>query len=228
MRKILILTAIFCLITIVRIVAQEKYYIPVDIGQEVDTIYATEEKPDDAEVKDIFQKDSAALSKKYIKKIEELRDDWMKLKGKEYKKKFDSDKQFKKDDASPVSVIVHEFSQSTVKIYIVFVYGHSMWHHYYVLLKNLVINRNEYIDDVFDLKEMEEQYSYVFKKIGYGSTTSEMYKKFGKNYVEYEGQSPDFRDIYYEKYNIEVVIQDQKIKYLKKGKPGWVTSETEK
>jgi len=39
---------------------------------------------------------------------------------------------------------------------------------------------------------------------------------------EYMGQSPQYRNIYYEKEDIEIIIQDFIVKYIQKGKPGWM------
>jgi hypothetical protein len=47
----------------------------------------------------------------------------------------------------------------------------------------------------------------------------------GGDYYEYAGQSPQYRNIYYEEYNLEIIIQNERVKYIQKGKPGWMDSE---
>ena len=77
-----------------------------------------------------------------------------------------------------------------VDIYIKFIYGHSRWHHFYILLKNFIVERDDYIDDIFDLDELEKLYSFTFKGVGHGTTAMEMGEILGSDYYEYMGQSP--------------------------------------
>ncbi|MBK7884792.1 MAG: hypothetical protein IPJ81_14150 [Chitinophagaceae bacterium] len=58
--------------------------------------------------------------------------------------------------------------------------------------------------------------------MGHGTTVLEMEKILGTGYEEDIKQMINYREIYYKEYNIEIVIQDEKVKYIKRGKPNWM------
>lgn len=206
-------------------IAKEKWYTPVDIGQHIDTNNVTEEKLSKDQAREIFKKDSY-LQEDASKQYEKSKNEWFKNNSTEYLEKFKDNKIFYLDKENhPVSAYVYMFSKSEVKIYIQFIYGHSRWHHYYIVLKDYLIERDPYIDEVFNLNDLEKQYSFSYKGIGSGTSLQKVQEILGNDYYEYAGQSPQYQNIYYEKYNIEIIIQDWVVKYLRKGKPGWMDTE---
>jgi len=205
--------------------AEEKWYAPVDIGQHLDLNGMAEEKLSKAEVKEIFRIETF-LKEEALKKYEHAKSEWFKGRGADYFGKFKNHKIFNLDkEDHPISANVYEFSQSKAKIYIKFIYGCSRWHHYYIVLGNYLVERDPYIDEVFGLKDLEKKYAYSFKGIAHGMPLKAAEEILGSDYDEYAGQSPQYRNIYYERHNIEIVIQDGTVKYLQKGKPAWMTTE---
>ena len=206
-------------------IAEEKWYTPVDIGEHVDLNNIGEEKLAKTQVKEIFQKE-AVFKEDALRKYETLRDKWLENNGAEYQNKFKNNKVFFLDKRNhSISADIYKFSKSKAKIYIKFIYGHSLWHHYYIVLANFLVERDPYIDEIFNLNELEKQYSYSFKGITHGTTTNEVEEILGRDYYEYAGQSPQYRNIYYEKHDLEIIIQDWRVKYIQKGKPGWMDTE---
>ena len=122
------------------IFAQEKWYKPVDIGQHIyiDSSLVKEEKLSKAEANKIFGKDTIS-SKEFFVKMNALRDSWLKLYEERYKQKFYTAKYFNKEKDFRVTYQISKFSNSQAKIYVIFTYGHYMWHHYHVLLKEFLI-----------------------------------------------------------------------------------------
>ena len=206
-------------------IAEEKWYTPVDIGEHVDLNNIGEKRLNKGQIKEIFQK-GTILKDEALKQYEKLRDIWLEKNGTEYQNKFKDNKIFYLDRRNhPISADIYQFSESRAKIYIRFIYGHSRWHHYYIVLANLIVKRNRYIDEVFNLNELEKKYSYSFKGVIHGSTAQEVEKTLGRDYYEYAGQSPQYRNIYYEKHDLEIIIQDWRVKYIQKGKPNWMNTE---
>jgi hypothetical protein len=206
-------------------IAEEKWCAPVDIGEHVDLNDIGVEKLSKAQAKEIFQRETI-FKQEALQKYEKLRDTWLKNNGPVYLKKFEDDKIFYLDrDNHPLSANVYEFSKAEAKIYIRFIYGHSRWHHYYIVLGNFLVKRDSYIDEVFSLNELEKRYSYSFKGVTHGMSAGEVEALLGGDYYEYAGQSPQYRNIYYEKYNLEIVIQNEQVKYIQKAKPSWMDTE---
>ena len=221
----LILFTIGLLLMSQQSIAEEKWYTPVDIGQHIDSNEVIEEKLSKAQVKEIFQKETI-FKIEALEKYEKLRDQWLETNREEYSNKFKNNKVFHLDKRDhPISANIYEFSKSKAKIYIKFIYGHSRWHHYYIILENFLVERNPYIDEVFNLNELEKIYSYSFKGVTHGTSANEVEEILGNDYYEYPGQSPQYRNVYYEKYNIEIIIQDWAVKYMQKGKPSWMDTE---
>ncbi len=206
-------------------IAGKKWYTPVDIGQHIDFNGVIEEEISRAQVKEIFKKETI-FQNSTLKKYKKLRDKWVENHREEYINKFKNNKVFHLDrNNHPISANIYEFSKSKVKIYIKFIYGHSRWHHYYIILGNFLVERDPYIDEVFNLKELENRYSYSFKGVTHGTSAKKIEEILGSDYYEYAGQSPQYQNIYYEKYNIEIIIQDWVAKYVQKGKPSWMDTE---
>ena len=202
--------------------AAEKWYSPVDIGQHVDSSAVAEEKLSKAQIKEIFQK-GTIFRKEALKRYEKIKDNWLEDNRAEYLNKFKNDKIFSLDRRDhPISASIYQFSKSKAKIYIQFIFGHSRWHHYYIALGNFTAERDSYLDEVFDLDKLEKKYSYSFKGVAHGISAEEVEKILGRNYFEYAGQSPQYRNIYYEQYDIEIIIQDWRVKYIQHGKPNWM------
>ena len=222
--KLMLFTIGFVLISQPSI-AEEKWYTPVDIGQHMDSSGVTQKKLSKAQVKEIFQKE-IIFQEEALKRYEKIKDKWLEDNGAEYLNKFKNNKIFYLDRRDhPISASIYEFSKSKAKIYIKFIYGHSRWHHYYIVLGNFLAERDPYLDEVFNLNEIEKKYSYSFKGVTHGIPAEEVEEILGNNYYEYAGQSPQYRNIYYEQYNIEVIIQDWRVKYIQEGKPSWMDTE---
>ncbi len=206
-------------------VNKEKWYIPVNIGQHIDRDNIHEEILSKTQGRTIFQTETL-FTQSFRKQIEGERDLWLKKNNETYKARFKDHKRFQPDKTHEVSVDVHEFSKKNVRLDVSFVYGYSRWHQYHILLRAFRIERDDHIDAVFRLKELESRYTFTFKGVGHGTTSTELEKILGNNYFEYRGQSPQFRNIYYRQHDIEVVIQDDLVKYLCKGRPGWMDSNS--
>lgn len=204
-------------------VDEEKWYAPINIGQHMDLNNIDEEILSKTQGRKIFQRETL-FTQPFLKHIEGVRDHWLEQNNEKYRGQFNDHKLFQLDKAHAVTVDIHGFSKTNIRLYVSFIYGHSLWHHYDILLKAFLIERDDYIDGVFKLKELESRYSYTFKGARHGSTSTELEEKLGNNYFEYMGQSPQYRNIYYEQHDIEVVIQDDVVKYLCKGRPGWMNS----
>ncbi len=203
--------------------ADEQWYTPVDIGQYLDTNAApTAIELTETAFQTIMQADGS-LQEDALRKYRSLRDDWLATHGEEYIKKFDYNKAFLLD--SSLSGNLYQFSNLEAKFYITFTYGHSRWHHYYIALANFLVERTPYIDTVFNLPALEQRYSYSFEGLTHGTTIETMEKILGTDYQEYAGQSPQYRKIYYEQYDIEIIIQAQVVKFVQQGKPGWMDSD---
>ncbi len=203
----------------------EKYYTLVDIGCHIDSNGVTEEKLSKNKIKDIFQKETI-LRKEAFEKYEKLRNKWFENNGNDYIAKFKKNKIFHLDRKNhPISANVYEFSKSKAKIHIKFIYGHSRWHHYYIALRDFSVDRDSYIDEVFNLIELENKYSYSFKGGNHGMYLEYVKKILGNDYYRASGQSPQYQKIYYDKYNIEIIIQDWVVKYLQKGRPTWMDTK---
>ena len=172
----------------------------------------------------MFQKETI-LREKALQRYEKLRDKWLENNGEEYRKKFKNNKDFHLDRHYPVSAEIYRFSKSKAEIHINFLYGYSRWHHYYIVLGDLSVERDPYVDEVFNLNELEKRYSYSFNGVAHGTPFEEAERILGNDYYEYAGQSPQYRDIYYEHHNIEVIVQDWRVKYIQKGKPAWMDTE---
>ena len=204
---------------------EETWYTPVDIGQHIDHDSKIEHKLSKDQVKEIFQKE-ILFKEEVLKKYEQLRDKWLEDNGEEYLNRFKNDIVFHLDVRNhPVSANIYKFSKSRVKIYVQFIYGYSRWHHYYILLDNFIVERDTYIDEIFNLNALYKKYSYSFRGLGHGSSIEEVEERLGCDYYEYAGQSPQYRNIFFEEYNLEIIIQDWAVKYLQEGKPGWMDTE---
>jgi len=206
-------------------IAEEKWYTPVDIGEHIDLNGLEEEKLSNARVKEIFQKETV-FKKDFLTKLEKHRDQWLENNQMDYRNKFKNDRTFHLDRSHhPISASICQFSKSKAKIYIKFIYGHSRWHHFYIILRAFLVKRDSYLDEIFGLNELEKKYSYSFKGVTHGTAAIEVEQRLGGDYYEYAGQSPQYRNIYYEKFNLEIIIQNSKVKYIHKGKPSWMDTE---
>ncbi len=204
-------------------VNEDKWYVPVNIGQHMDLNNIDEEILSKTQGRKMFQKETL-FTQPFLKQIEGVRDHWLEQNNEKYREKFNDHKVFQLDKAHAVTVDIHGFSKTNVRFYVSFIYGHSRWHHYSILLKVFLIERDDYIDGVFSLRELESQYSFTFNGVGHGTTRKELEEILGSDYLEYRGQSPQYRNIYYQQHDIEVVLQDDLVKYLCKGRPGWMDS----
>lgn len=205
-------------------VSMEKWYSPVGIGEHIDYSFIIEEELSKDRVIEIFQK-GTFLRKGAYKKYEKIKERWLEENGADYLKKYNN-KNFSIDkEGHHISATVYKFSKLKAKIDIKFIYGYSRWHHYYIVLGSFIAERDPYLDEVFNLIEIEKKYSYSFKGVSHGLPAEDVVEILGNNYYEYAGQSPQYRKIYYEQYNIEIIIQDRRVKYLQKGKPGWMDTE---
>lgn len=221
----LIIIALGTLLMLQQCMAEEKWYKPVDIGQHIDQNNVKEEQINKSQIKKIFKK-GTLFQEDARRMYVNLKREWFTINGADYIKKYKDDKIFYLDNNDhPITANVYMFSKSKAKIHIKFIYGHSRWHHYYIVLGNFLLERDSYIDDVFNLNVLEKKYSYSFKGISHGSSVEEIEDILGRGYYEYAGQSPQYRNIYYEKYNIEIIIQDWVVKYVQEGKPDWMKSE---
>ena len=203
--------------------SQEKIYRPVDIGQHIDQNEVQEETL--SNVEDVFfldQNNRSGINPEALQSFVELRDNWIEQHRKEYLNNYAPNPAFYVDEETPIDVIVKEFSRDQVRICIVFTIGHSRWHHYHLLLKDYIIDRNDTVDQLFRLKLLEKRYGATFNGVGHGASFYDLLRSVGMNYREYIGQSMQYRTLYYPDQNLEVVLQDGTVKYLVEEKPGWV------
>ena len=203
--------------------SQENLFTPVDIGQHIDENGVKEEKLSNAE--EIFfldEENRLGINPEVLKSFVDLRESWMETERQEYLDKFAPDPAFYVDEDVPIEIIIKEFSHDNVRINIVFTIGHSRWHHYHMLLKDYLIDRTDIVDQLVGLKQLEEKYSATFNGVGHGSSFNDLLRSLGLNYREYIGQSMQYRTLYYPDQNVEVFLQDGRVKYLIEEKPGWV------
>jgi hypothetical protein len=99
--------------------------------------------------------------------------------------------------------------------------GVSRWHHFYDLIAWYLVDRSPSIDKAFFLTQQEAEYRVRYLGFGHGDPFADLAGKLGPDFVEYPGQSPSFRELYYPAHNLSVTIQDGIIKMLKHEKPGW-------
>lgn len=199
----------------ISVMSQETTYSPVDIGQHIDQNGVLSERLSD--VGEIFYLDKdnrSGIDREAYQTFLDLRNQWMEEHREEYLIQFAPDPVFYVDEEAPVDVIVKEFSHNKVRVYIVFTIGHSRWHHYYLLLKDYLIDRDELVDKIFRLKQIEGLYAATYKGIGHGASFHDLVRRLGLNYREYTGQSMQYRTLYYPDDNVEVILQDGVVKYL--------------
>lgn len=205
-------------------IAEEKWYTPVDIGRHVDTCGVTEEKLSKTQVQEIFKKETF-FKQGAFKRYERAKRQWLEDHGQAYRTKFKTDITFQLDQSGhPLSADVYAFSRSKARIYVHFIYGYSRWHQHDIVLADYLAERDPYLDEVFHLHEMEKKYAYSFKGIAHGSPMEAVEKILGPHDDEYAGQSLQYRNLYYERYNLEIVLQDGSVKYMHKGRPDWMDS----
>ncbi|MFC2102649.1 WG repeat-containing protein [Bacteroidota bacterium] len=204
--------------------SQEKVYRPVSIGQHIDANGVQVEPLTDVEEIFFLDKDNRGkINAETLKELTTARDHWMEQEREDYlTRMFAPDPLFNVDVDVPIDVVVREFSKRSVRINIAFTIGHSRWHHYHILLKDYQVDRNKTVDQIFGLKQLEELYSASYKNIGHGSSFTDVLRALGLNYTEYNGQSPQYRTLWFADHNLEVIIQDGVVMYLQKGKPSWV------
>lgn len=220
----IVLVTIFTILTIqIAVMSQEKIYRPVDIGQHIDNNEILEERL--FNVEDVFiqaKDDTGKIKQKVYQELLNHRDQWMQKNREEYLVRFVSDPAFHTEKEDLIDIVVKEFSNNKVRVFIVFTIGQSRWHKYQILLKNYLIDRNNTVDQIFRLKELDKIYTAEYQGLSNGISFSEVLKSLGVNYNEYIGQTPQYQDIYFPDHNLEVIIQDGFLKYLQKGKPDWV------
>ncbi len=201
--------------------AQEAWFVPVNIGQHTDT-----NNVEPVEVYEhadsIFQQSTSKLTPAIEQEVEAMRDKWMAQHHDTYKERFNEMPAFALDPVNAIEVEVAAFSNVRVTIDVKFTYGHSRWHHYAILLKRFEVWRNELVDELFQLEALWEQYSYFIEEVWHGVSAEKMMEQLGKDFVEYPGQSLQFRQVYYANHDVEITLQNNKVKYLTPGKPEWV------
>lgn len=203
----------------------EKSYTPVDIGDHIWADGISEAKHSQKDFFEVFQlgeKRSLEFSQKTRASLDQQKKKFIKdfnLADQKQKDHF-----FHLDPEQLLSWRICEFSKSKVKVGVEFIVGHSRWHHYYKRLSEMVFSRNESIDKALGLPELEKQYGFSFKGVEHGTPVRDMQKLLGKKFKEYPGQSEQFRQLYYPDHDIEIVIQDQVVKYLRRGVPAWIAS----
>ncbi|NQV01276.1 MAG: WG repeat-containing protein, partial [Bacteroidia bacterium] len=212
----------------VSVMSQEQGYRPVDIGQHIDRNGVHPETLSNVEAIFFLDKDNRGkINPEVYQEFLNLRNIWMEKHREVYlNKRFASDPMFNVDVEAPVDVIVKEFSRDNVRICVVFTIGHSRWHHYHLLLKDYLIERNDKADQMFRLKQLEERYGATFNGIGHGASFHDLVRSLGLNYRENIGQSIQYRTLYYPDQNLEVILQDGVVKYLVEDKPEWIDQTT--
>ncbi len=124
--------------------AQEKWYKPVDIGQHIYTNEIKQEETDHFEENFEMDIDSRYKLLHGIKeKFNTERDNWLDVNKDKYIENFRDKPNFRISHDYPLELIVKEFSKDYVRIFVIFKFGYSRWHHYYVLLKDYLVKRNE-------------------------------------------------------------------------------------
>lgn len=206
--------------------AQEKWYSPVDIGQHIDMNNVKQEKPPDfAENFEINIDSRYRLLPHIIDSFNKETEKWLEKNLEQYLRKFNENKNFSFSDKHQIELIIKQFSEDKLRIFVVFYFGYARWHHYYILLRDYLIERNDEIDQIFKLNRLEDIYTFSYKGITHGTSLKEMEHLLGSEYHEYIGQSPQLLTVYYENHDLEVVLQENMVKYLQHGKPGWMNSQ---
>lgn len=206
----------------VSVMSQEKVYSLADIGQHIDRTGVSEEILQHVEEVFFFDKDDRGkINHEVFQTLLSQRDNWMEALWEEFVKRLSSDPQFLADADAPVDVLVQEFSKDTVRVSIVFSLGHSRWHHYYIQLKDYRFRRNETVDRIFRLKKLEETYTATYKDIGNGSSFTDVLRALGLNFLEYSGQTPQYRNLFFPDHNLEVVLQNDQVKFIQMERPSW-------
>jgi hypothetical protein len=130
---------------------------------------------------------------------------------------------------------VARFSRTRVVVRVLYPLGAYMWHHYFETLAVYELDRNQRLDERFNLVETEKRLSFTFKGIGHGTRAGYfsnpdnkddlVTKILGKPDDEYMSQTPSYRLIYYRRYKISIEIHDGVVYAVEQGKPAWVGDE---
>ncbi len=204
--------------------AEQEWYEPVNIGYYY-LNFLPEERIQTKDLEYYFAIDQDDIINLDLKKdLQVAVDEWKKHDDGNISPEFQNDPYFVLNSDYKIDYKIDGFSADRVNISFFFEYGASRWHHYLVRIKNLVLPRTTRIDSLFALDELEAMYTIQIRGIGYNSTFEEMEKNLGKEYFEYIGQSLQLRNIYYPGLDVEVCVQDEMVKYIKEGRPGWMDS----
>ncbi|MBE0648903.1 MAG: WG repeat-containing protein, partial [Bacteroidales bacterium] len=208
----------------VSVMSKAQTFYPADIGQHIDANGIPTESLSDVEQSFFLDKDRRGqINPELLVELHATRDHWMEQEREGYlTRMFATDPLFNVDVEAPIDVIVREFSPDGIRVHILFTIGHSRWHHYYILLKDYQMARNETVDQIFQVKQLEEVYAETCQGIGHGSSFPDLLRALGLNYTEYMGQSHQYRNLWFPDHQVEVIIQDGYVKYLQYAKPGWV------
>jgi hypothetical protein len=124
-------------------------------------------------------------------------------------------------DPRPIAE-VEKFSRSRAIVRVTLILGGFRWHHYTYQLARYEIARDAAVDAGLHLPELERRLSFSFHGLGYGSGEADLIARLGHPSVEYAGQAPSQRNLYYKRDDLHVEIHDGVVYYIEHGKPGWL------
>jgi len=204
--------------------AEEQWYKPVNTGDYY-VNFVLEDRVPEQELEQYFTLlEDDLITQSFINELAALFEDWQKHEDGRISPEFQNDPHFVLHADHKIEHKVDGFSRDSVNVAFYFEYGSSRWHHYLVLLKNIIFPRTKQLDRIFHLDDLDELYAGQYKDVKYGTSEAEMEAVLGNEYFEYLGQSPQLRNIYYKNYDVEICIQNGMVKFIREGRPGWMDS----
>ena len=202
--------------------AQEAVYEPISVGRHIDPNQVQQQRLEDVEDVFFVDKDGRGNLRNELKIALELeRDQWLEQNRESFLDQFASDPLFQVEQEFPLEVILTSFSRNQIVFQIAFSMGYSRWHHYLILLRDYILQRNATTDKIFRIRQLEEVYAYQYQGVQYVMPFEEVIKNLGSGFLEKIHQPLHYRTLYYPEYNLEVVLQDEQVKYLNPVKPAW-------
>ncbi|MBN1925336.1 MAG: hypothetical protein JW798_05825 [Prolixibacteraceae bacterium] len=205
--------------------AQEKWYKPVNIGCYSLNFVPEKEIGTDELYNYLSEIPGNFYSEQFERELNQAMSEWKNDSIGLPPIDLENDPYYNSNPDRKLEYMVAGFSDNKVNLHIYFEFGSSRWHHYLALLANLILPRSEKTDSLLNMKYYDELYKTTFMGLSHGSSLKDVKNSLGTGYSEYIGQNLQLQNIYFKKYNIEICLQDRIVKYIKKGKPGWMDSD---
>ncbi|MBK8011122.1 MAG: hypothetical protein IPK13_07205 [Deltaproteobacteria bacterium] len=122
----------------------------------------------------------------------------------------------------PMKVFVRGFSRSEVRVFVLWATGASRWHHFFDLVADFQVARTADLDRRLGLAALEADYALEVCGVRHGMRVDDAIAALPGVLLEYPGQSLQFRRLYTVDCDVEIVVQDFIVKYLRRGDPGWL------